>query len=299
MSRSTKWFLVVLGMLALFAVGVTIIVLSIAGPAERGTFSSGFGDKIGLVEIKGVISSSESAVRQIKSYREDSSIRALLLRIESPGGGVAASQEIYEEVRKTRESGKPVVVSMGAIAASGGYYIALGASRIVANRGTLTGSIGVISEFLQVSEALGKLGVSVNTIKAGALKDAGSPTKEMTAKDRAYFQALMDEVHEQFIGVVASEREMSPGEIRPLADGSVMTGEAAVAAGLIDTIGTYEDAILIAADLAGVEGEPSLVRERVRRSFWDGIFGETEEAVAKAARELLDRPVLSYRYIGP
>lgn len=299
MSRSTKWFLVVLGMIALFAVGVTIIVLSIAGPAERGTFSSGFGDKIGLVEIKGVISSSESAVRQIKSYREDSSIRALLLRIESPGGGVAASQEIYEEVRKTRESGKPVVVSMGAIAASGGYYIALGASRIVANRGTLTGSIGVISEFLQVSEALGKLGVSVNTIKAGALKDAGSPTKEMTAKDRAYFQALMDEVHEQFIGVVASEREMSPGEIRPLADGSVMTGEAAVAAGLIDTIGTYEDAILIAADLAGVEGEPSLVRERVRRSFWDGIFGETEEAVAKAARELLDRPVLSYRYIGP
>jgi protease-4 len=299
MSRSTRWFLVILGMLALFAFGVTIVILSVVGTGDRSTITSGFGDKIGLVEIKGVISSSENTVRQIKSYREDSSVRALLLRIDSPGGGVAASQEIYEEVRKTRDSGTPVVVSMGAIAASGGYYIACGASRIVANRGTLTGSIGVISEFLQVSEALGKLGVSVNTIKAGALKDAGSPTKEMTAQDRAYFQALMDEVHEQFIGVVAAERQMTREEVRPLADGSVMTGEAAVAAGLIDTVGTYEDAMLIAAEMAGIEGEPALVRERVRRSFWDGLFGETEEAVANAARELLDRPVLSYRYVGP
>ena len=178
MSRSTKWFLAVLGILAIFALGVTVIILSVAGSGDSRTITSGFGDKIGLVEITGVITSSEKAVRQIKSYREDGSIRALLLRIDSPGGGVAASQEIYEEVRKTRESGKPVVVSMGAIAASGGYYIACGASRIVANRGTLTASIGVISEFLQLSEGLEKLGISVNTIKAGALKDAGSPTKK-------------------------------------------------------------------------------------------------------------------------
>jgi protease-4 len=298
MSRSTKWFLVILGILTLFALGMTIIVLSIAGPGDRG-ITSGFGDKIALVEIKGVISSSENAVRQIKSYREDGSIRALLLRIDSPGGGVAASQEIFEEVRKTKESGKPVVVSMGAMAASGGYYIACGASRIVANRGTLTGSIGVISEFLQLSDALDKLGVSVNTIKAGALKDAGSPTKKMTSADRAYFQKLMDEVHEQFIGVVAAERGIDPDSIRALADGSVMTGETAVRKGLVDTIGTYEDAILIAGNLAGIEGEPSVVKERIRRSIWDGIFGETEEAVVKVARELLDRPVLSFRYVGP
>jgi len=299
MSRSTKWFLVVLGILTLFTVGLTIIILSLAGPGQGRAITSGFGEKIGLVEIRGEITFSENAVRQIKSYREDGSIRALLLRIDSPGGGVAASQEIYEEVRKTRESGKPVVVSMGAIAASGGYYIACGASRIVANRGTLTGSIGVISEFLQLSEALEKLGVSVTTIKAGALKDAGSPTKKMTVQDRAYFQELMDEVHEQFIGVVASERGMSRDSVRPLADGSVMTGETAVKKGLIDTLGTFQDAILITADLAGIDGEPSVVKERVRRSFWDGFFGETEEAVVKAARELLERPVLSYRYVGP
>jgi len=299
MSRSTKWFLVILGILTLFALGMTIIVLSIAGPGDRGSITSGFGEKIGLVEIKGVIISSENAVRQIKSYREDGSIRALLLRIDSPGGGVAASQEIYEEVRKTKESGKPVVVSMGAMAASGGYYIACGASRIVANRGTLTGSIGVISEFLQLSDALEKLGVTVNTIKAGALKDAGSPTRKMTSADRTYFQNLMDEVHEQFIGVVAAERGIDPDSIRALADGSVMTGERALSRGLVDTIGTYEDAILIAGELAGIEGEPSVVKERVRRSIWDGIFGETEEAVVKVARELLDRPVLSFRYVGP
>jgi len=299
MSRSTKWFLVILGILTLFALGMTIIVLSIAGPGDRGSITSGFGEKIGLVEIKGVITSSENAVRQIKSYREDGSIRALLLRIDSPGGGVAASQEIYEEVRKTKESGKPVVVSMGAMAASGGYYIACGASRIVANRGTLTGSIGVISEFLQLSDALEKLGVTVNTIKAGALKDAGSPTRKMTSADRTYFQNLMDEVHEQFIGVVAAERGIDPDSIRALADGSVMTGERALSRGLVDTIGTYEDAILIAGELAGIEGEPSVVKERVRRSIWDGIFGETEEAVGKVARELLDRPVLSFRYVGP
>lgn len=299
MSRSTKWFLAVLGILALFTLGVTVIVLSVTGSDGRGTITSGFGEKIGLVEITGVISSSENAVRQIKSYREDASIQAILLRIDSPGGGVAASQEIYEEVRKTRDGGKPVVVSMGSMAASGGYYIACGASRIVANRGSLTGSIGVISEFLQLSEALGKLGISVNTIKAGALKDAGSPMREMTTKDRAYFQGLMNEVHEQFIGVVAAERHMSLEAVRLLADGSVMTGERAVVEGLIDTIGTYEDAVLIAAASAGIEGEPAVVKERVRRSLWDGLFGETDEAVAKAARDLLDRPVLSFRYVGP
>src|SRR5258706_4745302 len=165
----------------------------------------GRGEKIAVVELTGVIVTSEEAVRQIKKYREDHSIKAILFRVDSPGGGVVASQEIYEEVRKTRDDGKPIVVSMGALAASGGYYVSCGASRIVANPGTLTGSIGVISQFMNVDTLLHKIGVTPNTITSGKLKDAGNPFRSMTAQDRAYFQGLMDNVHRQFIDVVEKE----------------------------------------------------------------------------------------------
>ena len=301
MSRSTRWFLLFLAILAILAVGFSLLFYSMIRPGSEDleTTSTGSGGEIAVVELKGVITESETIVRQLKRYREDDGIRAILLRVDSPGGGVVASQEIYEEVRKTRDGGMPVVVSMGSLAASGGYYVSCGASLIVANRGTLTGSIGVISEFMEFKDALEKLGIDVNTVKAGRLKDAGSPTRKMTDADKEYFQALMDDVHRQFIGVVEDERGLTHDEAIEMADGRVFTGEQALDLGLVDTLGTYEDAITIAAGLGGIEGEPSIVRERKRRSMLDRWFGDVGETVADIRRELLDAPVVSYRLARP
>jgi protease IV len=301
MTKSTKWFLGILGILAILTLGFILLLMAFVNvPSGRlETFVSGSGEKIAVVELKGVIASSEDFVRQVKKYREDRSIKAILLRIDSPGGAVVPSQEMYEEVKKTRDGGKPVVVSMGSLAASGGYYVSCGASKLVANRGTLTGSVGVISEILQLHDALNKLGIDVKTIKSGKLKDAGSPTRKMTEQDEQYFQQLMDDVHRQFIDVVRVERKMTKEQAAGLADGRVFTGEQAVANGLADTLGTYEDAVTLAAEMAGIKGQPSLVREVRRRSIWDGILGGVGESMKDLKQEVLDRPILSYKFSGP
>ena len=301
MSKSTKWFLIILGILAIIAAGFILLFISILGESSESTetVTTGSGDKIAVIDLKGVISSSEDVNRQLKKYRENHSIKAILLHIDSPGGGVVASQEMYEEVRKTREGGKPVVVSMGSLAASGGYYVACGGSRLVANRGTLTGSIGVISEFLQLHDALTNLGIDVKTIKSGKLKDAGSPTRKMTEEDERYFQSLMDDVHRQFIEVVERERKMSHDAVVAVADGRVFTGEQAVTMGLVDTLGTFEDAVKIAASLGGVRGEPAIVKERKRQSWLHSLLGDMGETVKDLKQEILDRPILSYRFAGP
>ena len=302
MKNSTKWFLAIVAFLILFVAGFALIAFVItstfpADSTEQVVFGSG--EKIGVVEVSGIIRSAAETNRQIKEYAEDGSIRAILIRVDSPGGGVVASQEMYERIRKTRDDGKPVVVSMGSMAASGGYYISCGATRIVANRGTLTGSIGVIAEFLQLGEALDKLGVGVKIVKSGRLKDAGTPTRSMTREDEAYFQSLMDDMHRQFAGVVSKERSLDPATVWSLADGRVFTGEQALAEGLVDTIGTYEDAVRIAAMLGGIQGEPALVKERKRKSWWEGVTGEALQTVVDLKSEVLDRPVLSYRFVGP
>ena len=301
MSKSTKWFLIIFGILLLLGIGFILLIYGLASSIGDRTevVTTGSGSKIAVVELTGVITSSDNIVRQLKKYRENSSIKGILLRVDSPGGGVVASQEMYEEVRKTRDAGKPVVVSMGALAASGGYYVSCGASRLVANRGTLTGSIGVISEFLQLKEALDKLGVSVKTIKSGKLKDSGSSTRKMTEEDERYFQELMDDVHRQFIEVVERERHLDHDLVLKIADGRVFTGEQAVENGLVDTLGTFEDAIRIAARLAGISGEPAIVKERKVKSLWEGIFGDVDETLTDLKQELLEKPALSYRFVGP
>jgi len=301
MSKSTKWFLIILGILAVIVITFAFLMVWLVGDSgdRTETIATGSGDRIAVVELKGVIGSSEDIVRQIKKYRDQRGVKAILLRVDSPGGGVVASQEMYEEVRKTRDGGKPVVVSMGALAASGGYYVACGGSRIVANRGTLTGSIGVISEFLQLQELFGKIGVDVKTIKAGKLKDAGSPTRKMTDADQRYFQDLMDDVHRQFMGVVERERKLSHADVVALADGRVFTGERALELRLVDTLGTYEDAIEITAALAGIPGRPSIVKERKRHGLLDVLTSDVAEGLTSLKQELLERPVLSYRFAGP
>jgi len=301
MSKSTKWFLAILAILAVIALGFVLLFFTLvsgSGDATE-TVVSGSGDKIAIVELRGVITSSEDVVRQLKRYREQRSIKAILLRIDSPGGAVVPSQEMYEEVKKTRDSGKPVVVSMGSLAASGGYYVACGATRLVANKATLTGSIGVISEFLHYYGAMDKLGLDIKTIKTGKLKDAGTPNRPMNDEDVAYFQSLMNDVYQQFISVVATERKMQHDAVEGLADGRVFTGEQAVKLGLVDTIGTYEDAIKIAATLAGIHGEPSLVRERQRVGFFQSVLGETESAIKRIKQDIVDRPVMSYQFVEP
>ena len=264
------------------------------------TVTTGFGDKIAIVELKGEILSSEEIVRQFKKYREDHSVKGILFRVDSPGGGVVASQEIYHEVKKTRDAGKPVVVSMGALAASGGYYVSCGANKIVANAGTLTGSIGVISQFMEVDTLLRKIGVGFTTIKSGKFKDVGNPYRGMTADDQKYFQQLMDDVHRQFIAVVEKERRLDHDTVLAYADGRVFTGEQAVTIGLVDTVGTYEDALHITAHLAGIRGEPAVMREHERaRSLFDTIFGETKIPDLFGMNEkLLNQSILQYRMMN-
>jgi protease-4 len=301
MSKSTRWFLIILAFLALVGIGFTLLLSPLAFFSTRTTDAvvTGSGDRIAVVELTGTIVMSDEFVRQVKKFGSDRSIRALVIRIDSPGGGVVASQEMYQELRKVRDGGKPVVVSMGGLAASGGYYVACGGSRLVANRGTLTGSIGVISEFLQLREAMDKLGIDVKIVKSGRLKDAGAPTRPMTPVDEKYFQSLIDDVHRQFIDVVRDERKLPEEKVVALADGRVFTGEQAVKEGLVDTLGTFEEAVSIAAGMAGIEGEPSIVKERKRATFWNNVFGDVGETVKDLKQEILDRPVLSYRFAGP
>jgi protease-4 len=301
MSKSAKWFLGILLFLCVIGIGCTVLLFSFfRGSSERNEFvRSGSGDRVALIELNGVIVDAADIVRQLKKHRDDRSVKAIVLRIDSPGGGVVPSQEMYEEVKKTRASGKPIVASMGSLAASGGYYVAVGCSRLVANPGTLTGSVGVISEFLQLEDALGKLGVGVKTIKSGKLKDAGTPVRKMTPEDEKYFQDLMDDVHMQFIDVVERERNLEHEEVLALADGRVFSGVQAVELGLVDTLGTYEDAIAIAASLGGIEGDPTIIRERKRRGWFDTVVDDVTESLTSAGNELRNRSVLSYRFTGP
>lgn len=225
------------------------------------------GGKVGVVEVKGVISESDDVVEALKTFDKSPTVKAVVVRIESPGGGVAPSQEIYEAIRKLRKS-KPVVASMGGVAASGGYYVASACDTIVANPGTLTGSIGVIMELGNVEGLLQKLGVQPEIIKAGAYKDMGSIVRPMTDSERALFQEMIDSVHTQFITAVAAGRGMNDDQVRALADGRIFSGEQAQGAGLVDQLGGFEDAVALAASKAGIEGEPHVTEARSRKEPW-------------------------------
>ena len=238
------------------------------------------GDKIAVIELSGPIYSARDIVRQFKKYGEHKSIKAILFRIESPGGGISPSQEIYQAVKRVRDSGKPVVASMGAVAASGGYYVALGADTIMANPGTTTGSIGVILEITNLRELFDKIGIRFDIIKTGRFKDTGSPHRDLTEADRRFLQNYVNDAFDQFMDVVAEERGMKKYKVKQLADGRVFTGRQAEKEGLIDLLGDFEDAIDLTAKLGGIEGEPVLVREyQRRRSVYDLFFEEITRVV--------------------
>ncbi len=254
---------------------------------------SGSGEKIAVVELEGVIWKARPVVRQFKRWKKDKSIKAIVFRINSPGGGIAASQEIYETVKRVRDSGKPVIVSMGSVAASGGYYVALGADSIMAVPGTTTGSIGVIATFPNYTKLLDKLGIQMTVIKSGRFKDAGSPYRAPTAGDKQYLQEWIDNGYDQFVSAVAKERNMSEADVRKLADGRVFSGEQAYAYGLIDTLGAYEDAIDLAAKAAGINGEPRVVRpQRKKLTTFDLLFSYDLKKLVDAY--VISRPRVQY-----
>ena len=243
------------------ATGVVLSVLDGAWPG---------GEKVAVVRIEGVIVDSREAIEELRKFRDNPSIKAIVLRIDSPGGGVVASQEIHSEVLKTRAEGKAkVVTSMGNLAASGGYYIAAATDRIVANPGTLTGSIGVIMELANVQGLMEKVGVQSVVIKSGKHKDLASPFRTMSAEDRALLQSVLDDVHDQFIQAVAAGRAMKVEQVRDLADGRVFTGRQAKTARLVDELGDLQDAIKLAGKMVGIAGEPRVVETRKRFSLRD------------------------------
>ena len=302
LSKQDKSILLAIGLiLGLFVLFIVIGVMTLisAGGAEGELEVTGSGEKIALVELRGVILDSRDIVRQLKKYRENKSIKGVVLRVESPGGAVVPTQEIYQDVKKTRDSGKPVVVSMGSLAASGGYYVSCGATKVVSNAGSIVGSIGVISQFLQYKELMGKLGISQTTIKSGRLKDAGTWARPMTEQEKKYFQGLLDDIHSQFIEVVEAERHIDHKRLLDIADGRVFTGQQALDLGLVDTLGTYEDAIAIAADLAGIKGKPAVVKERKRTSIFDAFLESVKDMAVQTEREAFDSSILEYRYVGP
>jgi protease IV len=226
------------------------------------------GSRLALIRIEGPILDSKDTVDEIKDYTKDNSIKAIVLRIDSPGGAVAPSQEIYSEVKKAVAI-KKVVVSMGSVAASGGYYIASPATRIFANPGTLTGSIGVIMEIPNVEGLMKKIGIKTEVIKSGKNKDIASAFRTMRKEEREILQGVMDNVHEQFMKAVSEGRKISMEEIRKIADGRVFTGEQAKSYGLVDELGTLEDALKGAATLAGIREEPEVVSKTDKLSFID------------------------------
>ena len=259
---------------------------------------AGLGDKIGIIEVFGTITnaSSRPVIKQLEKWTDNSSIRAIVIHINSPGGGVAASQEMYDAILRTREE-KIVVASMASVAASGGYYIACAADKIIANKGTLTGSIGVILQFHTAEVLLKKIGLETETIKSGKLKDVGNYSRRMTENEELMLQAVVMDTYEQFVEAVAEGRSRSKEEIYPLADGSIYTGLQAYNLGLIDTLGGLFEAIELAADLAEIEGDPQVVRpiKRKKVGFWD-LVGKISEKLNAAVEQELSGPMLLYLY---
>ncbi|HMZ56566.1 MAG TPA: signal peptide peptidase SppA [Nitrospira sp.] len=241
-------------------------------------------DRVAIIRIEGVILDAQSTISELKQYSENPLVKAIVLRIDSPGGGVVPSQEIHDAVKRVKnKSNKAVIASMGTVAASGGYYIAAATDRIIANPGTLTGSIGVIMEMANFEGLMKKVGVEGVVIKSGRFKDVGSPLRKMSDEERKLLQSVMDDVHHQFIQAVADGRALEVSDVEPLADGRIYTGRQAKEARLVDELGDLDDAIHIAADIAGMEGEPKVVEPRKRFSFrdiiesrWASVFPKLE-----------------------
>ena len=228
--------------------------------------------EIALVRIQGMLMDSQNIVRQLSDYRHNPGVRGILLRIDSPGGAVAPAQEIYSEIMKLRADHKTVYASMGTVAASGGYYIACAADYVLANPGTLTGSIAAVMAFSNIEELTNKIGVKPVIIKSGKYKDVGSPLRAMNPEERKLLQNVVDDVHQQFVQAVAKGRGLSVSEVNEIADGRIMTGQQALKLKLIDELGGLEKTIELLAKKIGVEGRPKVIEEKEKTPFFDWLL---------------------------
>ncbi|NOQ95593.1 MAG: signal peptide peptidase SppA [Desulfobacterales bacterium] len=292
-NRPITLVLVILGIAILCFGTLMAIVLSLS----RSTPTLSLTNKIGVIPINGVIRDADAITEQLIAFRDDKQIKAIILRINSPGGGVGPSQEIYTETRRTTKT-KKVVASLGSVAASGGYYVASAADSVVANPGTLTGSIGVLMEFVRFEELLKKIGVEMQVIKSGEFKDIGSPNRKMTKEEREILTRLIKDIQNQFVTAVSQGRNMPEEKVLELADGRIFSGREAKRLGLVDSLGNFQDAVNVAKRMAHIKGKVKLVYPvKKRRSLlWDLLFKDLFDALMNR----LDRPsgLLEYRWNG-
>jgi len=287
--------------LVLLIVGVAILffgtVMAIVLSFSYLTPTLSFGNKIGVIPINGLIKNADAITEQLISFREDKRIRAIILRINSPGGGVGPSQEIYAETRRTTQT-KKVIASLGSLAASGAYYIASATDKIIANPGTLTGSIGVLMEFVRIEELLNKIGVEMRVLKSGEFKDIGSPNRKMTDREEELLMNLLEDIRNQFVTAVSEGRNMPREKILEIADGRIFSGREAEELGLVDSLGNFRDAVNLTKRMAHIKGDVKLVYpERKRRSFlWDLVFKDLVDSVIDRIDR--HRGLLEYRWNG-
>jgi protease IV len=285
--------LVVLGTAVLVLGAVMTAIFALAGRAGGLSLK----DKIGVVPIEGAITKSETVVSQLVEFKKDRSVKAIILRVNSPGGGVAPSQEIYREIRKTREN-KKVIASMGSVAASGGYYVASAADKIVASPGTMTGSIGVLMEFVRYQELMEKIGVDIEVLKSGEFKDIGSPHRKLTEQDKEMLQTLVFDIQSQFVEAVAQGRNLSMEKVREIADGRIISGSQGLELGLVDQLGNFQDAVDLAKSMAGIKGEATLVYpKRTKVRLWDVLARDASRSFYRALRDALGMQI-EYRWDG-
>ena len=273
-NRMLFWLLLCGGAFILLAVVALSLLLAYGGDGSGGEFA--FGNRIQVVDIEGELVDSRSIIEQLKRYEDTKSVPAILLNVDSPGGGVAVSQEIYTEVKRLQEKKNKIVVAyMSSVGASGAYYVSCPANKIVANPGTIVGSIGVIAEWVNYGNLLAWAKLKDVTFKTGEFKDTGSPTRDLTEREKAYFQGLIDDMYVDFVEAVAAGRRMDVEAVRALADGRVFTGRDAREKKLIDEIGNFQDAVDLTASLAGITGKPSLLRAtRQRVTLIDLLTGD-------------------------
>lgn len=274
--------------LFLFSVKIASVIIGSEGSA----LSSKEG--IGLIEVKGMILDSKETIRQLRYFLKQDKVKAVVLRVDSPGGIVAPSQEIYAEVKKFAAK-KKIIVSMGSLAASGGYYISAPSTMIYANPGTITASIGVILKLSNIESLMDKIGIKSHTLKTGKYKDSGSPVREFSAEDRAMLQSVIDNTHEQFVKAVSEGRKLPIDDVRRIADGRILSGEQAMGYKLVDRLGTLQDAIEEAGKLAGISGEPELLLPPKKKiSYFDLLADGVEEKFEGTLKSALGGMKLVY-----
>ncbi|HWF91516.1 MAG TPA: signal peptide peptidase SppA [Terriglobales bacterium] len=298
-SRTWIWVLVGGGAFVLFIVVVFMLIYFTlrSGSGEEASAFGSFGDKIGVVNLEGVILDSDTVVQELKKFGDDDSIKAIIIHVNSPGGGVAASEEIYREVKRLRdEKHKRIVSSISTVGASGAYYVSSATNKIFADNGSVVGSIGVIAEWVNYGDLMRWAKLKPEVLKVGALKDTGDPTRDMTPEERAFMQGLINNMYGQFVNAVAEGRHEKPADIQAIADGRVWTGQEALSMKLIDQIGDFQNAVEDTAKSVNIKGEPTLVYpQKDRKTLLDLLVGDTSKWIP--SREKLMEQQVGFYYL--